>query len=207
MSERPILFSGPMVRAIIEGRKTQTRRLLSERHAYHFLDGVGDLALCPYGEPGDRLWVRETWAPCDYVVDGVRREDPTCIAYAAGRAARRIEGDGSCDIDTRVFGWDNVTWRPSIHMPRWASRITLRVTSVRVERLQAITGADVVAEGVSVDRCPCEPCGMTSEMCPGTETDHIMAFAQLWDSINGKRASWASNPWVWVVGFEREVPA
>jgi hypothetical protein len=88
-------------------------------------------------------------------------------------------------------------------MPRWASRLTLEVTDVRVERLQAISGEDVRAEGIAVDRCPCEACGRTSQMCPATATDHIMAFAQLWDAINGKRASWSANPWVWVVAFRR----
>ncbi len=178
MKERPILFSGEMVRAILEGRKTQTRRLAKVN-----ADGYPCDSLCPYC-PGDRLWVRETWS-CGKVFDRtppgqiptVERDIP--VWYAAE--------DGEESINRG-------RWRHSIHMPRWASRITLEVTGVRVERLQDISEADACAEGIMRAS---GVCGQTVR--PGPR-DH---FADLWDRINNDRASWASNPWVWVVEFRR----
>jgi hypothetical protein len=228
MKERPILFSGPMVRAILAGRKTQTRRIVKPG-IVRYDNGdwpwgaekaLNPGGLCPYGNPGDRLWVRETFA-IECSVDGIDQPLP----HDDGRPHRRHHHEHGeswwqqphyratdpapelCITDKDGYEVPGVQWKPSIHMPRWASRITLRVTSVRVERLQAITGYDVVAEGVRAERCPCERCGQTSEMCPGTELDHVCAFAKLWESINGARAPWQSNPWVFVIGFEREVPA
>lgn len=190
MKERPILFSAPMVRAILGGRKTQTRRIVNARVAPWLLDpahGWDDayvldpgnelLARCPYGAPGGRLWVRETWAR---------------LTGNGHRIVYRADGD-----DPRL-GWDDdpstrrprMTWTPSIHMPRWASRITLEVTDVRVERLQAITEEDAVAEGVA-------------RHVEGATRGARTAFASLWDSLNGERTPWSTNPWVWVVGFRR----
>ena len=205
MKERPILFSGPMVRALLDGSKTQTRRVLKVPHEnplgkWEVLpwggpnggrtrDGktvpfqnvightrTGEIIACPYGEPGDRLWVREAHA-----VDGKK------VFFRA--AHEESEGAGP-----RV----DIRWRPSIHMPRWASRITLEITSVRVERLQDISDADCVAEG-----CGALPsaigCPMTS--APGETIPRAM-FRALWESING-HGSWAANPWVWRVEFRR----
>lgn len=185
MRERPILFSGAMVRAILNGRKNQTRRVVRPDG-----DPTDSALRCPYGAPGDRLWVRETWA-VGRVFDRTRpAEIPTVerdvpVWWRADGFAEESDNRGR--------------WRPSIHMPRWASRITLDIVSVRVERLQAITEADAFAEGVEAN---------PYVMCDGT-TDEAMSisardnFRALWDSINGKRlgCSWGANPWVWVVEF------
>lgn len=204
MKERPILFSGEMVRAILDGRKTQTRRLIrlppgyehGEVYGYegshngrHFLacdPGPSRAIPCPYGAPGDRLWVRETWR------DG---------QYAIGR---------EWDFDDRVgyrasfVGDPALKWKPSIHMPRWASRLTLEVVSVRVERLQDISEADALAEGIQDGGC--NNCGESSHPnpcgCADPEPLYVDAFAWLWNSINGKRMPWVLNPWVWVVTFK-----
>jgi hypothetical protein len=135
------------------------------------------------------LWVRETWIP-RYFSDGrpAYRADWSLLASEVVPEPR---------------------WRPSIHMPRWVSRITLEVTGVRVERLQAITAEDVIAEGVDPGphRCSCEPCSMTSSLCPASASSLVLGFGELWDSINAKRGyPWASNPFVWVVEFRRLHP-
>lgn len=195
MKERPILFSGPMVRALLEGQKTVTRRVVRwpllgpsdgrKRRVYLPDDLTGSDAasrkLCPYGVPGDRLWVRETWAPGGAEVPGAGKVNPQNPAQAAFYRA---------DRETLPEAWS--AWSPSIHMPRWASRLTLRVTDVRVERLHAIDGADAVREGIA----------------PTTrnEAPAAVRFAELWDRVGGKRAPWASNPWVWRVAFEVEAP-
>lgn len=187
MTERPILFSGPMVRAILAGRKTQTRRLVKPQPEQGIWKcGRSCLALgnappppdgyerwCPYGLPGDRLWVRECWRELGsgQGADGKIPTYPVPVGYAADR------------------GYSG-PWRPSIHMPRWASRLTLEVVGVRVERLHDISEADAQAEG-------CAP--MLTHADPSAREQ----FESLWDSINGKRATWASNPWVWVVTFRR----
>jgi hypothetical protein len=178
-SERPIIFSGPMVRAILHGRKTQTRRVVH---------GGGPVALgdavkrCPYW--ADTLWVRETIRLKERWNDG--REDRVVSVYCAD------------DEPTLADAWP---WKrevlPSIHCPRGLSRITLRVTAVRVERLQEISEDDAVAEGLigaTVD----DPHYPTS----GRWVTARERYELLWDSINAKRAPWASNPFVWVVSFE-----
>jgi hypothetical protein len=171
--ERPILFSGPMVRAILDGRKTQTRRIVKGQPALWLNDSVMGqfistddhlISMCPYGKPGDRLWVRETFAVCA----------DSSIFY-------RSDGGPS--------PWDGIKWKPSIHMPRAASRITLEIVSVRAELLHEITESDAIAEG-----CQCDgvPASLTNRG----------AFGKLWLSINGP-GSWDVNPWVWVVEFRR----
>lgn len=202
MKERPILFSGPMVRAILEGRKTQTRRIVkpqpaddvrtcnlpnnnvtgwesSLRHSY----GPTTVHVCPYGNPGDRLWVREKWAEMKWPPTGPR------FVYSA---------DKDCDF---------TPWRPSIHMPRWASRITLEVASVRMERLQDISEADAIAEGIErvrgIERGFKEVTPLWKHYTdPSFQgADQRGSFRSLWQSINGPE-SWAANPWVWVVEFK-----
>jgi hypothetical protein len=163
MNERPILFSGEMVRAILEGRKTQTRRVIKPQLRINYK--------CPYGQPGDRLWVRETWQCFKPNTEEIINPNTVNIRALAYRATNEWRGK----------------WRPSIHMPRWASRITLEITAVRVERLQDIGEVDAMREGD-----------------PTCENTHIDWFRALWDSINAKRGySWESNPWVWVVEFQR----
>jgi hypothetical protein len=184
MKERPILFSGAMVRAILAGTKTQTRRIAKGVHIVHAhtsealtrLDSAGPRISCPYGQPGDRLWVRECWA---------RDDEDGALMY---RADLGLGGSADDWERNRLDGVPRFRWRPSIHMPRAASRITLEVTGVRVERLQAISIEDAKAEGVTFN--------------PLLHTDPRESFIHLWTSINGAE-SWAANPWVWVVEFQK----
>lgn len=180
MKERPIIFSGEMVRAILEGRKTQTRRVVkpqpwpvetvdTERHVIVSHPDKLRVPPCPYGQPGDRLWVRETWW------------HPRATEAHIDNVAYRADGEMPCHLV-------ETNWRPSIHMPRWASRILLEVTDVRVERVQDISEADVQAEG-----CTGSPFGPMGD---------AVLFPRVWDSINAKRGhDWDTNPWVWVVSF------
>lgn len=231
MKERPILFSAPMVRAILAGKKTQTRRLVKyhdgglayPREDCHwrvasdglwhpcvdFLgrgisDPIGEGIACKFGAPGDRLWVRETWAPVDFLDRGHELHDPIAIGYRADHAAISHEFGNVHSLDVTNWGWDKVNWRPSIHMPRWASRITLEVTDVRVDRLNDISEEDARAEGVS-PRDAAIVFG-AGKIQPQLNSTHRGAFAVLWDSINADRAPWDSNPWVWVVAFKRVQP-
>ena len=223
MKERPILFNAPMVRAILAGTKTQTRRIVKPQpHAAHnpqhaearaagwvwmahddrpgYSFATGDFR-CPYGQPGDRLWVRETWyfEGTDMMRHGRTHSTQDGVVRYLADGARRT-------INTR---WEAVErWmtrkpqnRPGIHMPRWASRITLEVTAVRVERLQDISEADAMSEGAppshpSIDRISREY---------GYPDFPLSWYAQLWDHINGP-GSWEANPWVWVVSFKRVTP-
>lgn len=197
MAKKPILFSGEMVNAILDGRKVMTRRAVKPQppegfrlwgrciddHASwtdHPLQGEkGDIfrATCPYGKPGDTLWVRETFM----IERFPSAPDKPLVHYRADNTAA-----GSAWTAARM-------WKPSIFMPRWASRITLRITDVRVERLQEISAADMRAEGID---CLYENDGSISE--------HFtrQSWVDLWDSINAKRGyGWDANPWVWVVSF------
>ena len=225
MKEHPILFSAPMVRAILEGRKTQTRRVCKNKvyanglgfngHDFNChndylppsallmdyreggydsttsdLEGWGEA--CPYGQPGDRLWVRETHA----IVPRT--------AYAMSDGVQQtLRPDDNHDAAIYREGWERSTggfrWRPSIHMPRWASRILLEVVSVRVERLQDISEADAEAEGAPLEL------GVLERVTLGAKARYRSGFCRLWSSING-RESWDANPWVWVVEFRRVAP-
>jgi hypothetical protein len=219
-NEKPILFSGEMVKAIQAGRKTVTRRVCDPQPA--LIDGLWHV-LYPWGEgghgiyeteaelrkeydrlllrrgiqAGDRLWVREAWAPCDDIADGVERAEPVCIWYAADKTALRWEAgaDGKPEpVKLDTFAWrEPKRLKPSIHMPRFASRITLEVVSVRAERLQEITETDAQAEGVT----------LPETWAPGKDPTYRHHFAALWDSINGKKAPWSANPWIWRVEFRR----
>lgn len=198
MRERPILMSAPMVRALLNGTKTQTRRVvrwpetfsgsfdhLRQDAVEYFNAGLLPLRLrCPYGAPGDVLWVREAWC---HTGTGVWTISDARNAYD-GQVIYRADGER-----------DGVKWWPSIHMPRWASRITLRITDVRVERLQDIGEADARAEG-----CPFDHEGNQYEPPAADPWQGYgrASFSLLWSKINGG-ASWDANPWVWVVAFER----
>lgn len=225
--ERPILFSGPMVRAILDGRKTQTRRAIKPQPFEHGSDGlvsagwgwsigqkcklqawkvdeIGSAMVkyCPHGKPGDRLWVREAHA--------IKPDSGHVVAYREGGECGAWCGDGAggrfwihhghiLEAPGYPFGLETLTtfglcsfggkWKPSIHMPRWASRITLEITAVRVERLQDISEADAIAEGVELRGGKA-----------GVFQSHKQAFAWLWHEINGPE-SWAANPWVWAIEF------
>lgn len=181
-----------MVRALLNGSKTQTRRAVKPQpetvtdKRIAPWDGPADALLrllnqagrpCPYGQPGDRLWVRETWAHGIHALAAMRDEDGPFV-YAATDSVQHRLGE---------------KWKPSIHMPRVASLITLEVTGVRVERLQDISDTDCVREGVTPAECT---------DCDGW----VNAYSRLWESINGPD-SWDANPWVWVIEFKRAVTA
>jgi hypothetical protein len=218
VKERPILFSAPMVQAILAGRKTQTRRVMKPQpkpcpadapwardrkggpghwwpcNAIQSMAHVEDelqagvvgwegfaASVCPYGQVGDRLWVRETWA-----IDNCGRRvslDPK--AWPDGWPKDRLLFAAD-DRSARIGPWNQ---RPSIHMPRWASRITLEITGVCVERIMSISGIDALAEGI--------------ESVYGQGAD-CSDFKELWDSINAERGfGWDANPWVWAISFRR----
>jgi hypothetical protein len=214
MTDRPILFSGTMVRAILDGRKTQTRRIVklagfdrsdTPGYAYHYRDRRGlwnDIKwpegierLSPYGRPGDRLWVRERFR---YYYDEPGLWD--CVQYADGSM---MKPDGLGVADGHRFSERcraDALWRPSIHMPRWASRITLEVVSVRVEQLRRITGGNAVAEGYPHR----DPKTFDVDRIAHAYQAATDWFRDLWVSINGP-GSWDANNWVWVVEF-RHLP-
>jgi hypothetical protein len=223
MKERPILFNGQMVRAILEGRKTVTRRLIKDTGCYAIESSVHGVDVvrrelkamatqCPYGKPGDRLWVRETWADVNLhggpgiayrADDDVRdlMEDESFLAdgafnYNDPRCAKYSFAAWSEDLIAGTEG----RWRPSIHMPRWASRILLEVTDVRVERLQDITEEQAMAEGIERIAGPhsCEPWRNYAGDRPFSSP--VASFSSLWNSTGG---DWDANPWVWVVEFKR----
>jgi hypothetical protein len=223
MKSRPIPFSAPMVRALLNGSKTQTRRVVkpdmnleqrqstgfsyTDKKGMRWMCGVGSSDAetmrnftrqhCPYGQPGDQLWVREAWRarrefdsvkPSDLEgpVDGILG---TPIIYEASRH------------ESVQFG----KLRRSMFMPRWASRITLEITGVRVERLQDISEADAIAEGIKTNAA--WPGGFFKNYLLNSEQDvralpPVRSYQSLWESINGP-GSWGANPWVWVVEFKR----
>lgn len=226
MKERGIIFNTEMVRAILDGRKTQTRRIinpqpeLTQKSGFKWKGGLFGAGSddretnrnfahknCPLGKIGDRLWVRETFAL-------LGNEDGVCVDWndnilkAGDEQAARIY-KASCEQKDGDYGlwsipddadWKPHTdnhkyegaWRPSIHMPRWASRITLEITDVRVERLQAASDDDFKAEGYPLER----------ELIGGS-TDAFCWFRHLWDSVSKPDCNYESNPWVWVIEFKR----
>ena len=198
MTERPILFSAPMVRALLAGTKTQTRRVVKPRKDPDFgcQMAPGEIAgdenlerLSPYGKPGDRLWVRETWMPDPPIDDSwASTQWAGCRDGKIADVPERFRHPRFCNY---AADWLHgpVSWTPSIHMPRWASRILLEITSVRVERLQDITRGDAMAEG-----CPFP--NMANATSPRDW------YAALWEEINGG-GSWDANPWVWVLEFKK----
>lgn len=219
MKERTILFPGAMVRAILAGQKTQMRRvikipaikpglelldlvkhgdkwLMKVKDENLFVAHLGDENLrikCPFGASGDHLWVRETFhhEPAEYDTT-LSCSHPFYLEVLAYRAS------------TPENEWHMHLWRPSIHMPRWVSHITLEVTGVRVERLQDISEYDARTEGIKIEGCefsldePCRHC----KPCP---SNIIAQFKTLWESVYAKRpgCSWKDNPWVWCVDFKR----
>lgn len=192
MKEYPIIFNTEMVRAILDGRKTQTRRVMNnqpctlsgetisvQQDDFNFR-WVGDLHNdtsgwfpCPLGKIGDRLWVRETWRKFDFSDECGCSEYPCGCPENGAIMYRATQDDGESK------------WRPSIHMPRWASRIILEITDVRVERLQDISEQDAIAEGTT-----------------NISVLSKYIFSNVWESIYGFE-SWSSNPWVWVIEFKK----
>ncbi|WP_305821361.1 hypothetical protein [Massilia brevitalea] len=256
MKERPILFSAPMVRALLDGSKMQTRRVVKLPHAnplgqwepttWGGANGgrteagatvpeqgaiwhtrTGDTLTCPYGQPGDRLWVRETWGVISNawdddgnLIDWIPDRPATAITempfgqgYYSGHVIYAADGGYEWAGDDDGGGEPRSAWKPSIHMPRAASRILLEVVSVRVERLQDCSKKDAIAEGIHryehfwrdaeypLEDVAYEPMKgwPTRYSCP------VQAYQALWESINGA-GSWDANPWVWVVEFKRVAP-
>jgi hypothetical protein len=223
VKERGILFKGELVRAILAGKKTQTRRLVRPqpesvdlvRHVTVPFSGSpkmlqGSLR-CPYGVPGDRLWVRETWQAIHVSIDyDTGYGDDLCAAEKIPLTSESgywspvyAATDPQADMLREDRGF---SWRPALHMPRWASRITLEITDVRVQRLQEITEEDARAEGLPsiFERFP--HMGREQRLTSGeraADAPHRAAFAVLWDEINGDRALWLSNPWTWAITFRR----
>lgn len=214
MKARPLLFSGAMVRALLAGQKTQTRRAINPQPST-VVDGQVAYAparpgyaralACPYGRPGDLLWVKETWQAQE-AFDGL---SPTEIGetwaeeYGSPWCPIRFLADGKCEGS--VEQWQESPagkTRVSIHMPRWASRLTLPVADVRIERLFDISDADAVAEGI-VAIAPPSRDGMRHFGVPGLNIDRptpARAYLALWAAINGEE-SLAANPWVWTITF------
>lgn len=237
MKERPIAFNARMVRAILEGKKTQTRRVVNvlpsqavniaswERWVVDDepqfresglplwvasgTDGDAYEYGCKYGDPGDRLWVRETWCgQVDYATGGLKWDDDgnTYAVYYRATDPDVVACDDDGGTKFNRDGSEASPWKPSIHMPRWASRILLEITGVRVERLQDISGRDCIAEGIDAEQVlGYGPNKGYPLVDPGINTENRLlknACTELWDSINGKTHPWASNPWVWVIEFK-----
>lgn len=230
MKERPILFSGAMVRALLAGTKTQTRRVVKPQPT-HFnpvgvprrvipTGGPSDVIRCPYGQPGDRLWVRESGAmhallaPEDPLQPMLFRHDVPTTANLGDYWVQRTRAPGasySTECTREQFlRHSGAKAVPSIHMPRWASRITLELTSVRVERLQDISEADAMAEGIVECPIPADDEGPRrigymvgpDDGKSGLAVTAVNAYRDLWESINGPD-SWDANPWVWAIEFKR----
>lgn len=232
-TERPILFSAAMILALLDGRKTQTRRPLKPQPISTQLWGsgvpnslpthfcvharfaepypaalkpfdVGDPWLpCPYGKVGDRLWCRETW--CNQFDENGSALENSAYYRADGTEVRHVDGDGL--LVYCKDGSEASPWRPSIFMPRWASRITLEITDIRTQRLHDLSEADALAEGLTRvdDGERLEPFryryGVGDNV---TNRTAVAAYAHLWDSLNKSRGyGWDTNPWVWVLTFRR----
>lgn len=200
MKERPIFMKGELVRALLDGSKTQTRRIVKPQPydlTYMAEEGVrrNFATLCPYGQPGDRLWGRETWR-------GVVKISPPHAVMPEYGVARYVPDQEHCErIEyAATQERDGEPWRPSIHMPRWASRILLEIVSVRVEQLKDISESDARAEGVIIEECHMNGY-CAGEFLPPA----VRAFRDLWQSLNGA-GNWEANPFVWAIEFKRVTP-
>ena len=222
MTERGMIFNGEMVRALLSGRKTQTRRIMKVQpkpsksrpgdfwfsskklesmvHVSDLAPGNSPIAdyhlfiqehCCPFGAVGDRIWVRETFCP----VDDTQYGGEKWVDY---RATPRYEASHPAGWDSAPNDAEALKWRPSIHMPHWASRILLEITDVRVERLNAISQADAIAEGAPPSH-PSIDCVSQEYGFPDFSRSW---FGQTWQHIYGEE-SWDANPWVWVIKFKR----
>lgn len=185
MKERGMIFNDEMVRAILGGDKTQTRRIVEEKFYGRAVAAELLAKHCPYGQPGDRIWVRET-----YRVHG-KATDVATLVYRASVRNSWTEQTHRVPVDVCNKPVSE-KWTPSIHMPRWASRILLEITDVRVERLHDMSEADAKAEGATP---------ATYKITP-PEAVYRVGFGDIWRSIYGQD-NWLSNPLVWVIEFKR----
>ena len=185
VKERGMIFNDEMVRAILGGNKTQTRRIVEEKFYGRAVAAELLAKHCPYGQPGDRIWVRET-----YRVHG-KATDVATLVYRASVRNSWTEQTHRVPVDVCNKPVSE-KWTPSIHMPRWASRILLEITDVRVERLRDMSEADAKAEGASPAMYKITP----------PEAVYRVGFGDIWRSIYGQD-NWLSNPWVWVIEFKR----
>jgi len=223
MKSRPILMSTPMVQAILAGDKTQTRRIVKPpydiypnvtKHItscefdFHFLDGIGQYTASPYGKPGDQLWVRETFFAYGLWFSsskGGKWFSDTTHSFDSG--GHRFMDSPPEEIEKGRSSKEGWYKRPSIFMPREASRITLEITDIHVERLHDITEEDAIAEGVGhgfqMNAGWPDYLHIKSGVCELTQDTAKMSFASLWESINGLGSWDDKNPWVWVVAFKR----
>lgn len=237
MKERPILFNTEMVKAILEGRKTQTRRVLSNQpdkncdEAFLGLDGIwcfskptlskrisysGDDIKCPFGQVGDRLWVREAFMPDPSADSDHWNDEDSLHTYYSwdGCGSKVSELPKALKTNKHVFYKAEANhpelslWTPNYRMPRWASRILLEITSIRAERLSNISRSDAVDEGIETFKIDCGRDGLktaykdyTSHNNAITRNNPIDSFRTLWESVNGAD-SWDKNPWVWVIDFK-----
>lgn len=257
MKSSPLLMKGPLVRRTMAGEKAETRRLVTSLtgigqlsevrrsatpgYAWSLRDRAGRvhdlrhadmIARCPYGQPGDELWVRETWAPGDRLIQPHESDPPEYVVYRADNSLRRVTADAAPSADMRDGATPPVgAWRPAIFMPRDACRLRVRIVSVDIEPLQCITDADARAEGVAtltfgelieMGTTPARIVRALREMgCTSLEDRQVLgtmrseptvlsgseprrAFQLVWDLINGERpgARWADDPYVWVIRYE-----
>ena len=220
--EKPIIFNAEMVRAILEGRKTQTRRTIKDKKLVAFIDFMtghadeqpgntedlgqrleggkirlwsaeypeegSELFRCPFGQAGDRLWVRETWAKVSQ--PDWKPDESGNMKYELKTIYKSDRKDFELKCYDDGFAQWKIKWKPSIHMPRWASRITLEITNIRVERVQEISGPDISREGICLKNLWHKEYGSTP----------LDQFRRIWNSVYG---TWDQNPWVWVLEFKR----
>jgi hypothetical protein len=206
MNELGMLFNAPMVRALLDGRKTQTRRPMKKqpesqpvlcsnvtngcRPSWVYKTQMGShYELCPFGDVGDRIWVRETFwhQPASY-------EEICGVKFQEENEVTLYRADGK--------DWTGVKWTPSIHMPRWASRLTQEITDVRVQRLQEISEEDAIAEGVHLDEVESyRRQAVVNGFLLRGDSPARCAYAALWENINGI-GSWDANPWLWAISFK-----
>ncbi|MFD3249869.1 hypothetical protein [Rahnella aquatilis] len=223
MKERPILFNAEMVKAILSGRKTQTRRVIKPQPSSGVRksvlvksgveDGHGRELVCPLGQPGDHLWVRETFSllgnedgcPVDWNDNIVTDKKDAERIYKAS-CWQKPNNYGIWSVPDREMEFDGA-WTPSIHMPRWASRIQLEITKVGVQRLQEISSGDAVREGICQLPASGRYCiNPGDQYFGGASHSAKEVYSWLWESIYGE-GSWQANPWVWAIEFDRVAPA
>lgn len=201
VKERGIIMAAWTTLAILADQKDQTRRICKQASRHDI-----DLSKCPYGKPGDRLWVRETWQAWQQTNYEYDEHEAITRAVRGGLSwAEWVAENGRPHVEYRADSKSKGPWTPAIHMPRWASRLTLEITDVRIEKLQYISEDDAKSEGVArkVSGCTHGWVGCDKAGCLGST--YRAAFRDAWNDIHGHE-SWPANPWVWAISFERIRP-